>query len=62
MIRLRRVSRQIPWLRFYEVELSPPDADSPWLPEKPVWSISLRRRLIAEGIHERDATEPKSLR
>ena len=57
MIRLRRASGPLPAIRYYEVELSPPDADEPWRPKKPVSGFGLKRRLFANGFHQRDVAD-----
>jgi len=57
MIRLRRTKGAIPLLRFYEVELTPPDSEAPWRPEKPVTALAVKRRLFAEGFHQRDVAD-----
>ena len=54
MIRLRRAKGPIPLIRFYEVELTPPDADRPWRTNRPVPSFAVKRRLFSEGFYERD--------
>jgi hypothetical protein len=57
VIRLRRTRRSIPLIRFYELELSPPDAEVPWRPGKPVSGLGVRRRLYAEGYYQRDVAD-----
>jgi hypothetical protein len=57
MIRLRRATGPLPVIRYYDVELSPPDADEPWCPEKPVSAFALKRRLFASNFHQRDVAD-----
>jgi hypothetical protein len=57
MIRLRRARGLLPLIRYYEVELSPPDADDPWRPAKPVTAFALKRRLFASGFYQRDVAD-----
>ena len=57
MIRLRRASGPVPFIRYYDVELAPPDAGEPWHPGKPVSAFALKRRLFAEGYYQRDVAD-----
>lgn len=57
MIRLRRAVGPIPFLRYYEVELAPPDADEEWHPGKAVPAFVLKRRLFLEGFYQRDVAD-----
>jgi hypothetical protein len=54
MIRLRRAKGPIPLIRFYEVELTQPDADRPWQTTRPIPGFAVKRRLLSEGFYERD--------
>jgi hypothetical protein len=57
VIRLRRAAGPIPLVRYYEVELTPPDAAERWHPGKPVPAFILKRRLFAEGFYQRDVSD-----
>jgi len=57
VVRIRRAKGLVPLIRFYEVELTPPDADQPWRPGKPVSALALKRRLFAEGFYQRDVAD-----
>ncbi len=57
MIRLRRVKGVVPLMRFYQVELTPPDADRPWRTSRALPAVTVKRRLFREGFYQRDVAD-----
>jgi len=44
-------------MRFYELELTPPDADAPWRTTRATPALMVRRRLFGEGFYQRDVAD-----